>query len=124
MIRRAALPFLIGLALAGSAQAQQVVLPVPNPLSRTHADTSVTITSTHGVVVTAGTYGFVDLANQSATATVYCVWGGTSVASATAGQRTIPPLGEFIWDYSNAPPNTALDCVCSAASCPATVVAY
>jgi hypothetical protein len=116
--------FLIGLGLAGAAHAQQNVLPVPNPLSRTNGDAAATITSTHGTVVPAGTYGFVDLANQSASATIYCVWGGTSVASATAGQRTILPLAEFIWDYANAPPDKALDCVCSSASCPATLVVY
>jgi hypothetical protein len=116
--------FLIGLGFAGAADAQQNVLPVPNPLSRTNGDTAATITSTHGTVVAAGTYAFVDIANQSASATIYCVWGGTSVASATAGQRTISPLAEFIWDYSNAPPNKVLDCVCSAASCPATLVVY
>jgi hypothetical protein len=122
------LPFLLGLMIAGVAHAQQNVLPVGNPLAKTNGDTAVTITSTHGTVLAAGGHAFVDLANQSdetTGGTIYCRWGGTAaVASATAGQRTIVRLAEFIWDFSNTPTNGVLDCVCSVASCPATLNAY
>ena len=107
------------------AWAQSGVILMPNPLGHSTAPAAATITSTHGAVTPAGTYGFAEIENQSGSAFVYCIWGGASVAAATAGQYTIPPLGGYVWDSLNPPPaNQALDCISSVASSPATVRVY
>ncbi len=114
---------LLGFPLSAYAQNQSVL--VPNTLSRANPDTGVTITSTSAAVVPAGTYGFVELANQDQAAFVYCKWGGTPVAAATLGQRTFPPLSGYIWDALDpAPANLALNCISAVSSSPATVRAY
>src|SRR5271166_6581469 len=111
--------------LPAAAWAQSGVILMPNPLGHSTSPAAATITSTHGAVIPAGTYGFGEIENQSGSAFVYCIWGGASVAAATAGQYTIPPLGGYVWDSLNPPPaNQALDCISSAASSPATVRVY
>jgi hypothetical protein len=113
------------LLLPSAALAQSTTILVPNPLARSNPDAAVTITSTHAVVVPAGTYGFVEISSQDQGNFFYCVWGGTSVAAATAGQRSFPPLSGYVWDASNpAPSGKALDCISSAASSPVTVRYY
>jgi hypothetical protein len=113
------------LLFADRAWAQSTTILVPNPLGRSNPDTAVTITSTHAVVVPAGTYGYVEISSQDQGNFFYCVWGGTAVAAATAGQRSFPPLSGYVWDAGNpAPSGKALDCISSVASSPVTVRYY
>jgi len=118
--------FIAALLLVGLARpafAQSHVILVPN--SPTNAPTAVTMTSSDATVVAAAIWGFIEVENQSTTATVYCNWGSAATASATAGQYTMPPLGGYIWGATNPPPlNKALHCISSTASSPATVRAW
>jgi hypothetical protein len=117
---------LLAALLAGlgrPAFAQSHVILVPN--SPTNAPTAVTMTNTDAAVVASAVWGFVEVENQSTTATVYCNWGSAATASATAGQYTIPPLGGYIWGATNPPPlSQALHCISSTSSSPATVRAW
>jgi hypothetical protein len=114
------LPFLLALLLWASPAEAQIA---PGQLPQ-----SVTITSTHGSVIPANPtlpYKLAEIFNQSQTDFAYCSWGGTSVAAATAGQYSLAPLSGYIWDQADpAPAGQILDCVCAAASCPATARAF
>jgi hypothetical protein len=114
------LPFLLAFLLWASPAAAQIA---PGQVPQ-----AATITSSHGTVIPSNTglpYKIAELFNQSASLFVYCLWGGTSVASAAAGQFTLAPLSGYIWNETDPPPaGTVLDCVCSGASCPATARAF
>ena len=115
---------LAALCFAFPAFAQSPVYPVGAPPAAGLPPVAKTIATSTGAAIAAGSYTNASILNQSASAFIYCVWGGTAIASATAGQYTIAPLGGYVWDSSDPPPKSlALNCI-STVSSPATVRAY
>jgi len=62
---------------------------------------------------------FLDLVNESATATVACALGATAVLNG-AGSITLPPLWHRSWEGTFVPTD-AVNCIASAGSTPATI---
>lgn len=110
----------------GSAWAQQPVYQTPMSKSQTILDTPVTVTAVSAAAIAAGTYATAKIINYSTTDFIYCRWGTTAVAAATAGQYSFAPNGGgWLWDWSDPPPKgTALNCISAGASSPALKRAF
>ena len=115
--------FFIG---GAAALAQQPVYQTPMSKSQTTLDTPVTVTAVSAVAIAAGTYATAKIINYSTTDFIYCRWGATAVAAATAGQYSFAPNGGgWLWDWSDPPPKgSALNCISAAASSPALKRAF
>ena len=97
--------------------------PIPSgsvPTGGTGSYSAATIGAASGQAVAAGTaVVFLDLVNQSATATIACAFGAPAVLNG-AGSITIPPLWHRSWEGSFVPTD-AVNCIASAAATPATI---
>ena len=98
------------------------VAPVPNVASGAY--TAATIGTSDQTILAAGSaYYFLDLVNDSATATVCINFGATATIAGTscsAGEITLPPLWHRSWEGSFIPTDT-LHAIASAASTPASI---
>jgi hypothetical protein len=82
---------------------------------------SQTVTTSPAQADQAQTRRHLELLNQSTTATIYCTLDGSNpVASATAGQITLPPLGGSAWASGLIPSNQII-CIATA-SAPLTIM--
>jgi hypothetical protein len=90
------------------------------PNTGTGAYSSATIGASSGALIAAGTaHIFLDIINDSATASMACSFGGTAIING-AGSITLGPLGHRSWEGSFVP-SDAVNCIASAGSTPATV---
>lgn len=90
----------------------------PAKASGAYSAATITNSSTQALAASA-TRGFLDIKNESSTATIACRLGGTAALN-TAGSLTIPPNWHYSWD-GNFVPSDAVNCISSAASSPATI---
>ncbi len=95
-----------------------------NVTSGSGAYTGVTVGTADSTILTASTAQyFLDLVNNSATATICINFGTTATilgSACSAGEITIPPLWHRSWEQ-NFIPTDAIHAIASGASTPATV---
>lgn len=84
-----------------------------------YAAKTITNSSTEALAAAAGGRVFLDIINESASATIACALGATAVING-AGSITIPPLWHHSWDGSFVP-SDAVNCISSVASSTATI---
>jgi hypothetical protein len=90
------------------------------PAKGTGAYAAATITNSSTLALAASTaVVFLDIVNESATATIACNFGGTAVING-AGSITIPPNWHRSWEGSFIPTD-ALNCISSVASSAASI---
>jgi len=90
------------------------------PTRNTGAYAAATITNSSAQALAAATaVTFLDIVNESATATIACNFGGTAVING-AGSITIPPNWHRSWEGSFVPTD-AVNCISSVASSAATI---
>lgn len=109
-------------AVAAIADAQQQMTPIPTTTSGTVHSATITGTSAQliGTASSNTNRVYLRLANQSGTDTVRCVWGtAAAVAADTAGQETLLPYAQMIWEGNFTPPDR-LNCISSGSSTPFT----
>lgn len=104
--------------LSVEAEAQSTVAP------GSYATYQPTVGVTDSTIVPAGTvFFFLDIVNNSSTATVCLNFGAAATIAGTvcaAGEITLPPLWHRSWE-NNFIPNDAIHAIASAASTPVTV---
>jgi uncharacterized protein YfaQ (DUF2300 family) len=71
----------------------------------------------------AAPYRYIEIDNESASATIACTIDGTTPAANTAGSFTIATLQQRIFAAANATFSGPLTCISSAASTPVTYIA-
>jgi hypothetical protein len=90
------------------------------PKSAAGAYAAATIGTTSAQVLAPGAASvFLDINNDSVTATIACNFGGAAAITG-AGSITIPPLSSRTWGGSFVP-SDAVNCIASAAATPATI---
>ncbi len=90
------------------------------PLKGTGAYSAVTVGASSAQALAAATATvFLDIVNESASATVACAFGATAVING-AGAITLPPLWHRSWEGTFVPTD-AVNCIASAGSTPATI---
>jgi hypothetical protein len=114
---RSTLKFLAGLTLAiflsAAAQAQSYI-------AGTGTYSSVTVGTSSAQALAAGSASkFLDIMNESASATIACAFGATAVING-GGSITFPPGWHRSWEGSFVPTD-AVNCIASGASTPATI---
>jgi hypothetical protein len=94
-----------------------------HPLYASGAYSGTTVGTTAAVVLAANTaHAYLDIVNQSSTATIACNFGGTAVINGP-GSITIPPGWHRSWEGFFVPTD-AVSCVASAANTPITIGAF
>lgn len=97
-----------------------VAFPALASVSNPSRYVSASIGTTAAAVLQQGTTRvFLDIVNESSTATVACAFGSTPTING-AGSITLPPLWHRSWE-NNFIPTDAIYCVSSASSTPVTI---
>lgn len=119
--------FVAAFLLATVSACASQVTPTYGPKTAAEATRDVvtiaaTVGASSGTVDGERLRSFLQLFNQSSTATIYCLFGTASaVAAPTAGQITLSPLGSVSWTFGLVPSN-AIQCIASASSTPLTIL--
>ena len=91
---------------------------VPSSGAGNYAAATIGVASAQAVAASTATV-FLDLVNESATATIACAFGAPAVLNG-AGSITLPPLWHRSWEGSFVPTD-AVNCISSVAATPATI---
>lgn len=104
----------------GGSVTQGTVPWIDGPTKGTGAYSAATIGASSAQVLAAGAAAvFLDIMNESTTATIACNFGGTAIING-AGSITIPPGWHRSWEGTFVP-TEAVNCIASAASTPAAI---
>lgn len=103
----------VAILFAGEALAQSYI-------GGTGTYSPVTVGTSSAQALAAGSANkFLDIMNESATATIACAFGATAVING-AGSITFPPGWHRSWEGTFVPTD-AVNCIASGASTPATI---
>jgi hypothetical protein len=106
----------------GPLSSTKVPVMATVPMAGAPAPTAKTVTNSSTQMLGAAARSYLSIDNASSTATIACAFGGTAALN-TAGSYTIGPNQTRVWSPGTAP-QTAVNCISSAASSPATFGAF
>lgn len=113
-------------ALLCSCFISLLALPALGQVDVVGAVSAVTVGNSSAQVLAKGPRRYLDIKNESATASIACNFGGTAALN-TAGNYTIPPGWHKSWPdggNTNFVPSDTINCIASASSTPATLTVY